>query len=356
MNSPVRITINLAALAANFASLRSLAPSAEVAAVVKANAYGLGIEPVAALLAAEGCRTFFVSTLAEGMELRRLQDSAQIFVLNELPGDSAPLYARHRLLPVLNTMNEVRSWTSRAPGAAAALQIDTGMTRAGLSGEDVVGLSQNPKLKSSLNAVLVMSHLACADDPSHPMNREQLARFESQRQRWPQVPWSIANSAGIFLGQPFHGNLVRPGIALYGGRPGASGANPMTEVVRLEGRVLQIRELTAAASVGYGATQRLSPPARIATVGVGYADGLPRSLSGRGFALCNGQRAPFVGRVSMDLLTLDVSAPAHATLAVGDYVTLFGGGASLEDVAALADTVNYELLTSLSRRAERIYR
>ena len=356
MNSPVRITIDLAALAANFASLRALAQPAEVAAVVKANAYGLGIEPVAARLVAEGCRTFFVATLAEGLELRRLQDSVRIFVLNEMPADSLPLFTRHKLLPVLNTLDEVRAWTFSAAGAPAAVQIDTGMTRAGLSGEDLAALNTNRGLKSSLNLVLVMSHLACADEPAHPMNLQQLERCEALRWHWPAVPWSIANSAGIFLGSRFHGALVRPGIALYGGQPSAGGANPMTEVVRLEGRVLQVRSLTAPANVGYGATQRIAPPARVATVGLGYADGYPRSLSGRGFALCNGQRAPLIGRVSMDLLTLDVSAPEHARLQVGDYVSLIGRGAALEEVAALAGTVNYELLTSLSRRAERIYR
>ena len=355
-NSPVRITIDLAALGANFAKLRALAESAEVAAVVKANAYGLGMGPVAVRLVAEGCRTFFVSTLAEGMELRRLQGSARIFVLNEMPADSVPLFLRHDLLPVLNTLDEMRAWAARAATAPAALQIDTGITRAGLSGEDLAALNESRQLRSSLNLVLVMSHLACADEPDHPMNHQQLERFGALRQHWPRTPWSIANSAGILLGPRFHGDLVRPGIALYGGRPCAVGANPMTEVLRLEGRVLQIRKLTAPASVGYGATQRLTPPARVATVGLGYADGYPRSLGGRGFVFCNGQRAPLVGRVSMDLLTIDVSAAAHAALAVGEYVTLLGGGAPLEEIAALAGTVNYELLTSLSRRAERIYR
>ena len=355
MNSPVRITIDLAKLVANFATLRALAGSAEVAAVVKANAYGLGMGAVAARLVAEGCRTFFVSTLVEGMELRRLQDSVRIFVLNEMPAGSLPLFTHHRLLPVLNTLDELRAWAARAAGAPAALQIDTGMTRAGLSVEDLEVLRQAAELKSSLNLVLVMSHLACADEAAHPMNIQQLERFGALRQHWPQVPWSIANSAGIFLGPRFHGDLVRPGIALYGGRPAAAGVNPMAEVVRLEGRVLQIRALAAPASVGYGATQRVSPPARIATIGLGYADGYPRSLSGRGFALCNGQRASLIGRVSMDLLTLDVSNAAHARLTVGEYVTLIGGGAALEEVAALAGTVNYELLTNLSRRADRIY-
>jgi alanine racemase len=204
--------------------------------------------------------------------------------------------------------------------------------------------------------VLVMSHLACADEPGHELNRLQLGRLEALRQQWPGVPWSIANSAGIFLGPDFHGDLVRPGIALWGGRPGASGDNPMQEVMRLESRVLQVRQLTHQASVGYGATQALVPPARVATVGIGYADGYPRSLSGRGAALWQGRRAPVVGRVSMDLLTLDVSDPGFASLAAGDWVTLIGNGLALEEVAALAGMVNYELLTSLSRRADRIYR
>lgn len=355
-DQPVRITIDLAALAANYTLLRSRAAGAEVAAVVKANAYGLGVGPVAARLTQEGCRTFFVGTLAEGLQLRQLQAAARVFVLNELPAGSASQYQRHQLLPVLNTMEEVRTWAAAGAAAPAALQLDTGMTRAGLSAVDVAALCADHDLRQGLNLVLVMSHLACADEPGHELNRLQLARFEALRKCWPGVPWSIANSAGIFLAPDFHGDLVRPGIALYGGRPAASGDNPVQEVVRLESRVLQVRQLTHQASVGYGATQALAPPARVATVGIGYADGYPRSLSGRGCALWRGQRAPVAGRVSMDLLTLDVSAAGFADLAAGDWVTLIGNGLALEEVAAAAGTVNYELLTSLSRRADRSYR
>jgi alanine racemase len=356
VHQPVRITIDLAALAANYAQLRSRAAGAEVAAVVKANAYGLGVGPVAARLAREGCRTFFVGTLTEGLELRRLQPAARICVLNELPAGSVAQYLSHQLLPVLNTLDEVRTWAAQQASAPAALQIDTGMTRAGLSASDVALLCADGKLCRALELVLLMSHLACADEPSHALNQQQLRRFGELRRHWPGVPWSIANSAGVFLGPDYHGDLVRPGIALYGGRPGASGDNPMQEVVRLESRVLQVRPLTDRASVGYGATQQFAPPARIATVGIGYADGYPRSLSGRGCALWHGQRAPVAGRVSMDLLTLDVSAAGFAGLADGDWVTLIGNGLALEEVAATAGTVNYELLTSLSRRADRIYR
>ena len=352
----MRITIDLTALATNYAQLRRRAATAEVAAVVKANAYGLGMAPVAARLVAEGCRTFFVGTLVEGIELRALQSAPRIFVLNELPSDSLHLFAHHKLLPVLNSLADARTWARQGAGAPAALQIDTGMTRAGLSDQDFRDLHRDSELKTALNLVLVLSHLACADEPSRSMNIEQLERFEHLRQLCPGTPWSLANSAGIFLGARFHGDLVRPGIALYGGRPFATGANPMAEVVRMEGQVLQIRELREPVSVGYGATRRVFSPARIATIGVGYADGYPRALSNCGFAARSQQRAPLVGRVSMDLLTVDVSAPMHTGLVVGDYVDLIGGGAPLEEVAALASTINYELLTSLSRRAQRIYR
>ncbi len=351
----MRITIDLGALAANYTQLVGRTAGAEVAAVVKANAYGVGIGPVSARLLAEGCRTFFVSTLAEGIELRTLQSRPRIFVLNETPAASIPRFVRHNLLPVLNTSAEVSTWANQAAGAPAALQVDTGMSRAGLSPAEFQILTEDSALRSRLNLVLLLSHLACADEPARSMNDAQLERFERLRRGWPGTPWTMANSAGIFLGTRFHGDLVRPGIALYGGRPFASGTNPMTEVVRMEGRVLQIRELREPVSVGYGATRQASPPARLATIDVGYADGYPRSLGNRGFAVFRGHRAALIGRVSMDLLSAEVSDAPFAELAVGDYLELIGGGAPLEEVATLAGTVNYEILAGLSRRAQRIY-
>jgi alanine racemase len=258
----VRITIDLSALAANYAQLAGRVSGAEVAAVVKANAYGLGIAPVAARLVDEGCRTFFVGTLAEGLELRALQSTPRIYVLNELPTNSAPLFVRHDLRPVLNTIADVATWARQADGAPAALQIDTGMTRAGLSAAEFQDLCRDAMRRSTLNLVLLLSHLACADEPARSMNDAQLERFERLRRLWPGIAWSLANSAGIFLGTRFHGDLVRPGIALYGGRPFATGANPMAEVVRMEGQVLQLREVREQVSVGYGATRQVSPPAR----------------------------------------------------------------------------------------------
>ncbi len=352
----MRITIDLGALAANYAQLAARAGSAETAAVVKANAYGLGVGPVAARLVDAGCRTFFVSTLAEGIELRALQSTPRIYVLNELPAGTMAVFTRHNLQPVLNTIADAQTWARQAGGAPAALQLDTGMTRAGLSAAEFQDLCEEATLRSGLNLTLLISHLACADEPERSMNDAQLERFQRLRRLWPAVPWSLANSAGIFLGARFHGNLVRPGIALYGARPFLLGSNPMSEVVRMEGRVLQIREVREQVSVGYGATRQLSPPARVATVDVGYADGYPSTLGNRGYAARGARHAPLLGRVSMDLLTVDVSAVPPAELSVGDHVELIGGGTPLEEISALAGVSRYELLTNLSRRAERIYR
>lgn len=351
---PAELHIDLGALAANYRALCAIAAPAQVSAVVKANAYGLGVGPVAAALVAAGCDTFFVSSLAEGVELRVLQPAVRVLVLEGAGGDVAACLAA-RLVPVLNTPVEVRQWLALAHGAEAALQLDTGMMRAGLDAADLRELVAAPGLLGALRLTLVMTHLACADEPGHPLNRAQVERFAALRAMLPPAPTSIGNSAGTLLGPEFRGELVRPGIALYGGRPFASGANPMRPVVRLVARVLQVRELHEDATVGYGASARLRPPARIATVGAGYADGYPRALGNRGYACIAGVRVPVIGRVSMDLTTLDVSSLPADRVRVGDSVDLLGGGVSLEEAAELAGTVNYELLARLSTRLARSY-
>jgi alanine racemase len=352
---PAELHVDLAALVANFRALCARAHPARVAAVVKANAYGLGVGPVATALVGAGCDAFFVSSLAEGLELRPFAPAARVLVLEGAGGALAECVA-HRLEPVLNTVAEVREWVEGAPGHPAVLQLDTGMNRAGLDERDVTELAGNPSLLARLELSMVMTHLACADEPGHPLNRQQLVRFEAMRARLPAAPTSIANSAGIFLDAAFHGDWVRPGLALYGGRPLASGPNPMQPVVRLAARVLQIRELTAESTVGYGASARVTPPARVATVGAGYADGYPRSLGNRGYATRGPLHMPVLGRVSMDLTTLDVSHVAPDALQVGDWVDLLGGAVSLEAAAELAGTASYELLTRLSTRLARRYR
>ncbi len=352
---PAELHIDLDALVANYRALCELARPAQVSAVVKANAYGLGIGPVAAALVGAGCEVFFVSSLAEGFELRAMQPDVRVLVL-EGAGGAIDACRAARLVPVLNTVAEVREWVGRAGGEPAVLQLDTGMNRAGLDATDVAELAADTPLVSRLRLDLVMTHLACADEPGHPLNRQQVDRFRALRARLPAAPTSIGNSAGTWLGSDYRGDLVRPGLALYGGRPLASGPNPMRPVVRLCARVLQLRTLGEAASVGYGASARLSPAARIATVGAGYADGYPRALGNRGYAVVGGARVPVVGRVSMDLTTLDVTGLDPGAISVGDSVDLLGGGVSLEDAAELAGTVAYELLTRLSTRLVRRYR
>ncbi len=351
---PAQLHIDLAALVANYRALCRIAAPARVSAVVKANAYGLGVGPVAEALVAAGCETFFVSSLAEGLELRLLQPSIRVLVLEGAGGDVASCLAA-RLVPVLNTPAEVHEWAVRGGSAPAVLQLDTGMMRAGLDAADVAALTALPSPLAALNLMLVMTHLACADEPGHPLNRLQVERFAALRAQLPAAPTSIGNSAGTLLGADFRGDLVRPGLALFGGRPLASGANPMQPVVRLEARVLQVRELHDEATVGYGASARVRPPARIATVGAGYADGYPRALGNRGYAWIAGARVPVIGRVSMDLTTLDVSSLSADAVRVGDTADLLGGGVSLEEAADLAGTVNYELLTRLSTRLARCY-
>jgi alanine racemase len=352
---PAELHIDLDALVANYRALRELARPARVSAVVKANAYGLGVGPVAAALAKAGCDTFFVSSLAEGLELRALQPDVRVLVL-EGAGGAIDACRAARLVPVLNTIAEVREWVARAPREAAVVQLETGMNRAGLDATDVAELASDTALLSRLRLDLLMTHLACADEPGHPLNRLQIDRFHALRALLPPVPTSIGNSAGTWLGPDYRGDLVRPGLALYGGRPMASGPNPMRPVVRLSARVLQLRTLGEMAGVGYGASARVAPATRIATVGAGYADGYPRVLGNRGYAIAGGIRVPVVGRVSMDLTTLDVSALAPEAIEVGDCVDLLGGDVPLEDAAELAGTVSYELLTRLSTRLVRRYR
>lgn len=344
------LRVDLDALARNFRALRARAEPAECAAVVKANAYGLGVERVARRLEREGCRKFFVATLAEARELRAIVTAAEIYVfegaVDGAVANLAELYAR----PVLNTLEQVERWRGRGP---AALHLDTGMNRLGLGLAEVAALAKRRELTAGL--ALVMTHLACADEPDHPQNREQLERFERLRAQLPATPTSIGNSAGTLLGGPYRGDVVRPGIALYGGNPFSDRPNPMEAVVTLTAPVLQLRDLDEPQPVGYGATYLASPPARLAVVGLGYADGYPRNLGNCGTAAVQGRRVPVVGRVSMDLICVDVGALPRDTVRVGDSVELIGPTVGLDEVAAEAGTISYEILTGLGSRVTREY-
>lgn len=352
-----RLIVDLDALRANYHSLCRRVGGRPVAAVVKANAYGLGVKEVAPALAAAGCRTFFVATVDEALELRALLPGVVIYTLGGLPGgDAAGVLVAADVRPVLNSLAEAEAWAEVATGRPAAVQIDTGLTRSGFDEREVAELLAQPNLVGRLGLSLLLTHFSCADEPGHPANDRQLLAMERLRHGFGAVPTSIANSAGTLLGPDFCGDIVRPGIALYGGQPLADGPYPTRPVVRLEARVLQRRVLDAPQTVGYGATVVAPAGTAIAVVAIGYADGWPRSLgNGAGRVLVGETPVPVLGRVSMDLTVLDVTGAARGRPAVGDYVTLIGPGLTLEDVASAAGTIGYEILTGLGRRVRREY-
>jgi alanine racemase len=355
--SPGLLRIDLDAVARNYRRLAELAAPATCAAVVKADAYGLGVDAIATTLAGCGCRQFFVANLPEAQNLRALLPDAEIFVLSGVePGDEAA-FAPARLVPVLNSLAQIRSWVRAGNDArsSAAIQIDTGMTRLGLDSDDLEALAADSALLGQLDIAYVLTHLACADEPDHPLNEAQLARFDRLREMLPAARSCIGNSAGIFGGASSRGDMVRAGIALYGGNPFTDRPNPMETVVRLHSPILQVRELKAPTTVGYGATCELEPPARIATVGAGYADGYPRSLGNVGRAYIGGVHVPVVGRVSMDMLTVDVSDVPASELHPGALVELLGDHIAIDELAAAAGTISYEILTRLGRRWTRRY-
>jgi alanine racemase len=355
------LAIDLAAIAANYRLLAVKAAPAECAGVVKADAYGLGVAEVAPALWQAGCRTFFVATLAEGVALRGLLADAVIYVLAGLHGAEAADFMAAGLRPLLVSRGEVDSWLAAAGDKAdvrAGLHLDTGMARLGMPPDELDALVADGHKLKRLRPSLVMSHFACADTPEHPLNLEQPQRFRDALARLAQqrdVKRSLAASSGIFLGPDHAFDLVRPGAALYGIAPLANQPNPLRQVVRLQAKILQVRRVDAGSTVGYGATHRFARQARLATIGVGYADGFMRALSNRGGAYIGDRRAPIVGRVSMDLLTIDISDIPEAQAQPGSWVDLIGPHNPVDAVAAEAGTIGYEILTSLGRRYHRRY-
>jgi len=357
-----RLTIDLGALAANYRTLADIGGAAETGAVVKCDAYGLGLGPAAQALAAAGCRTFFVVQGGEGIELRavleRLQVAADIYVFNGCAPGAENLFADHALHPVLNTQEQVARWRAAAAALGralpAALHVDTGMNRLGLDEAALEGASR-PGGLSGVDLRLIMSHLACGAEPSHPMNMRQKERFDAARARLPEAPASLANSAGVFMGAGFHYDLTRPGIALYGGGPFGRPEPALRPVARLEAPVLQVRRLKAGERVGYGAAFEASADTVIATLGAGYGDGLFRAAGGRAQVWAGGALRPVIGRVSMDSLAVDLGPDGADALREGDMVELIGPNAPLDRAAAAANTISYELLTHLGSRFERRY-
>lgn len=352
-----RFTIDLDAVAANWRRLRGLASaSTDCAAAVKANAYGLGLAQVTPSLAKAGCRVFAVAVLDEALALRHvLGGDVTVLLLNGVTPETAAAVRDCDAWPVLSSAAQVALWQQAAPGAPCAVQLETGMHRMGLTPDEVRAVLANHR---DLDVRVIMSHLACADTPEHPLNEAQRHAFAAAlpawRERWPGALASLSNSAGVFLGEAYHHDLLRPGIALYGGNPAPRQTAPMQPVLRWEAPILRVDTVQAGAAVGYGATWTAPGPRRIATVAAGYADGLPRSLSNAWEGLIDQQAVPLVGRVSMDLTTFDVTEAAAAV--PGAMITLLGGPLTLDAMAAAAGTISYEVLTGLGNRPARLYR
>lgn len=353
------LTVRLGALAANFRTCQRLASPAVVAGVVKADAYGTGFAPAVRALSGAGCDTFFVARLEEGVALRPLVPRARIFVLDGAQPDMVPALIAHKLTPVLNSLVEIAAWSAAARATRsqldAAVHIDTGMNRLGLSAPELNTLAaQHGRMLDGLRVVLWVSHLACSDVPDHKMNAAQLERFKTALAMLPEAPASLSASGGILLGKDYLFDMVRPGVALYGGAPHPGFANPFETVVELTAKVMQVRQAPKGETVGYGASFKLKRPSLLATCALGYADGIFRTLSNNGFVAVNGVKAPIVGRVSMDLLTFDVTDVLEPVTA-GMDVELIGPTIALDEIAVSAGTISYEILTSLSRRARRRY-
>ncbi|MGE0232819.1 MAG: alanine racemase [Flavobacteriaceae bacterium] len=365
----VRLIIDLAALARNWKRLCDFAPRAETAAVVKADAYGLGLAETVPALVESGCRSFFVAIASEGLEVRALAPQSRVFVLSGLNAANAGLFRDERLIPVLNSMEDVGIWRKAAKAETsplpAALHVDTGMNRLGLTAGEAGTLAKDAALLANIRLDLVMSHLACADQPANPMTGEQQVRFEAVRGLFPGVPASLANSAGILQDAGLGFDLTRPGIALYGGEAIDGAMGPMEVVVTAQARIVQVRDVMKGERIGYGATHECGRDSRVAIAAIGYGDGYHRIASGSGVPLRQlfagayghiaGERVPLVGRISMDLAAFDISTLPEGFVKQGDWIEIFGENVALDDVARAAGTIGYELLTALSRRAERHY-
>ena len=358
------LTVDLGALEANWRALSRRSTPAECAAVVKADGYGCGLEQVTHRLSRGGCKTFFVADLAEAGRARKAAPEATVYVLNGLMPGTAPAFAAINARPVIGSLVELAEWDAYAASSGwqggAALHVDTGMNRLGISANEAAALA--PRIRAENHGItLLMSHLACAEMPEHPLNDTQIKAFREIRMLYRGISSSLANSSGVFLGSAAYCDMVRPGVALYGVNPTPGRNNPMRPVVQLQARIVQVRSVSRGDTVGYDATWTARHASRIAVVGVGYADGFMRTAGSSdeapgADAIVAGKRCPLAGRISMDLMAVDITDLPDNAARRGDLVTLIGEEISVDDVANVFGTIGYEVLTSLSKRYHRVYR
>ena len=354
------LTVSLKNLVANWKSLKQRFQGSDCAGVVKADAYGLGIAEVLPALRMAGCKTFYVAHLEEALTVLPLLRGAKICVLNGvIPGEET-VFADTGIIPVISSLAQLTAWREEAKRREtplpALIHLDTGMRRLGFSTREADTLiDRQGELLTGITVTGWMTHPACADDPADPMTERQFELFDTLTAALPPAPKGFCNSAALFGPQKWHCDMARPGIALYGGNPQPFGPNPMLPVVELKARILQTRAIDAHESVGYGGAWRAGRPSRIATIAMGYADGYFRCLGNKASAVVNGKTVPVVGRVSMDMITLDVTGLSEADCHAGQMVTVLGGDISAQNLAELGGTIDYEVLTSLGRRYRRVY-
>jgi alanine racemase len=358
------LTVDLDAIIANWRKLEKTAVPAECAGVVKANAYGCGAEQVSRALAKAGCKTFFVANLEEARIVREAVPSAAIYALGGFFQNTGEAYAKIDCKPVIGDLNELAEWDvfCRRSGwsGGAAIHIDTGMNRLGLTVTEAQGII--PRINAGDHGItLVMSHLVSAEQLNNPVNARQLMAFREIASLFTSVPASLANSSGVFLGAQFQFDLMRPGAALYGVNPTPEADNPMQPVVDLKARIVQLRNIDRGETVGYGGTWTARRPTRLAIVAAGYADGYFRAASAndgtRGAeVVVAGKRCPIAGRISMDLIAVDVTDLDKNAVRRGHLVTLIGEGITVDELAHHFGTIGYEVLTSLGRRFARVYK
>src|ERR1700722_1323614 len=358
------LTIDLDAVEANWRALAHKLLTVECAAVVKANAYGLGLEPVTAKLAKAGCKTFFVADIAEARRARTRAREAAIYVLNGFSPEAADTFAELNAQPVINSTAELAEWdafvTAQNWRGGAAIHVDTGMNRLGISADEAAALALRLQQQNH-GITLLMSHLACAEIAGHPLTANQIRLFRELRMLYHGVPASLANSSGIYIGDTAHFDLARPGAALYGINPTPGQTNPMRNVVKLNGRILQVRKVAQGDTVGYGAAWTARRASRIAVVALGYADGLLRAGSGvdrkgGSTAIVAEKSCPVVGYVSMDLACVDITDLADNAVRRGDMVTFIGENLPIDEAATSAGTIGYEILVRLGPRCHLVYR
>lgn len=347
-----QLEIDLRAVAENYSIIQNkVSSSCEVAAVVKANAYGCGVAAIAPVLEAAGAKTFFVATLPEALELRTIIDREPLVAtLNGFNAEGAALYAAENITPILNSPEDIAAYSAcEHPLPKPILHFDTGMNRLGLRAEQI-------EAAKPLQPAIIMSHFACGDEPDHELNNAQYEAFKAISQSFPNIPKCLANSFGVFRSDQYHLDIARPGMALYGLNPKPEENNPMRPVVKLSVPILQVREALNGETAGYNATYRFDKKSKLAIVPLGYADGFLRSLSSAGALYWKNIRCPIRGRVSMDLTIVDLSdVPENDLPSAGDMMEVIGTNQSADDLAANAGTIGYEILTSLSRRYKRKY-